>query len=1121
MKLKNYLAAGAAIMATSTAFVTLPTPVMAQQITSEIRGTVTDNSGAPISGASVTVIDTRTGSTRNVTTDGTGRFSVRNLQPGGPYTVSVSSATYQGESITDVSTSIASATSLAFGLAPAGAVEDEIVVTASRSNVAQVAIGPSATFDLETIESLPSISRDIRDIIRVDPRLTVQGGDNAVQCLGGNNRFNSFTLDGVQSNDAFGLNASGLPARANFPIPFDAIRQTAVEFAPYDVEYGQFTGCNINIVTKSGSNEFSGAAFAVFNSQSLTGSTIDGNTVSDTPFRDYNWGASIGGPIIKDKLFFFVAYEEINDGGTIINDGPEDLSFADPIAGLTSTDLNDIANILNTSYGIDATGTIASVIPEESRRISSRIDYFITDNHRFEATYSRERENEVETDDFGFAADFSFLESFENSGSRNEFYSARLFSDWTDNFSTEIRVSRRDNEDIQNPVGGGEAQDANPIPRIFVNVNGNDVQAAGPGQFRSANALVTQTDQLKAKFDYITGSHKFTGGYELNHLDVFNLFAVNATGTIEFDSIADLAAGNASFIEGTGSFSGDINDAAAEFSRNIHTLYFQDEWTPTDALSVVLGLRYDFYTSGDTPTQSQAFVDRYGFSNSVGFNNLEILMPRLGINYDAGDTLFGTTQFRAGAGVFSGGDPTVWFSNAYTNFGGGLGEGDSGGGTCTPADLQVLSGGSFSGIPSCVIDQQQAEAALGAGRLDAIDPDFDIPSIVRGSFGLTHNTSFDGAAGGFFDDWRVDVDVIYSRRRNAPNFIDLTLAETGILTPDGRPLLNAIDPTLAGCDAVFQGVGQGFAGGDTSQGGPCDAGGDDQDILLTNVEGPNGGSLSVSAIFGKRFDYVTPGFEKDGFARFNFGYSYTRARDQNPSTSSTATSNFENVAVPVPNVTVLAPSQFQNAHNVSFSATFGQDIISDLTSSISLFLSARSGSPFSYTFDGDTGEDLFGDSDDEERILLYVPTGPDDPNVTGAGLTPEFFAFLDQTGLSQYAGGVAPRNAFRDPWFVDLDFRFQQELPTFSDRIRSIFYVDIENLPNLFSDSSNVLQRFDRGSGGNDAVPVVTVNELDPVTGAFVFDDTSLSSEITGGDGFDTFLNASLWQVQFGLRFEF
>ncbi|MEL7487904.1 MAG: TonB-dependent receptor, partial [Pseudomonadota bacterium] len=766
MKLSHLFGAGVSAIALTSAVATV---AHAQQITTEIRGNVTDDAGAPVSGARVAVTDTRTGTTRTTTTNSNGIFSVRNLTSGGPYNVSVSSGSFRGETIEGVFTSISSATVLTFDLETGSAAGgDEIVVVASRRNVAELAIGPSSTFGLETIEALPSISRDIRDIIRVDPRLTVQGGDDAVQCLGGNNRFNSFTLDGVQSNDAFGLNASGLPSRANFPVPFDAIRETAVEFAPYDVEYGQFTGCNVNIITKSGSNEFHGAAFAVFNSQSLTGSTIDGNVVSDTPFRDYNWGASIGGPIIKDKLFFFVAYEEIDDGGTIISEGPEGAGFVDPVLGFTLDEANQLSSIASSVYGID-NGGIPSVVPETSRRITARGDWNITDNHRLEFTYSREREEEVEPDLQD--AEFQFLNSYEISGSSNEFYSARLFSQWTDNLSTELRVSRRDNEDIQNPVGGGEAQDAVPIPRLLVDVGalaGEPIQVTGPGIFRSANELNTQTDQIKAKFDYVTGNHAFTGGYELNDVSVFNLFAINATGEIIFDSIADFEAGLASSITQNGSFSGDINDAAAEFSRSIHSLYFQDEWTPTDELTVTLGLRYDFYTSGDTPTESQAFINRYGFSNSVGFDNLDVLLPRLGINYDAGETFFGETQFRAGAGVFSGGDPTVWFSNAFTNFGGGLGFGSSSGAGCTPADLQVLDGGTFTGIPACIAAQQQTEAGLGAGRLDAIDPNFDIPSLVRGSFGFTHNTNFNGSAGGFFDDWRVDVDVIYSRRRNAP-----------------------------------------------------------------------------------------------------------------------------------------------------------------------------------------------------------------------------------------------------------------------------------------------------------------------------------------------------------------
>ena len=676
MQFKNTLKAGVAALAvTSVLAPTVLSPVAhAQNTTSAIRGVITDAAGVPISGANVTVTDTRTGASSTVTTGGNGAYSVRNLGVGGPYSVSVVSNGFVSERIDGIFINLSGATTANIDLVTvesAGS-SDEIVVVATRANTQQTAIGPNSTFSLETIQTLPSISRDIRDVIRIDPRLTVTGGDDIVSCLGGNSRATSFTIDGVAANDAFGLNASGTPARANFPLPFDAIQETAVEFAPYDVTYGNFTTCNINIVTKSGTNEFHGSAFAAFNSRSLTGSTVNGFTaLGDVGFRDFNWGAEVRGPIVKDKLFLAVAYEEIRDGGTIVGFGPEGGDFANPVDGLSQADV-DAIDLEAAALGIQ-TGGLAAVVPETSRRISSRVDWILSDEHRLEFNYSRERELEVESDLFGVS--FQFLNSFENSGSSNDRYSARLFSEWSDNVTTEIRVSRTDNTDIQNPVGGGEAQDQFPIPRLIIQGNAagefgpggfnNGVQVAGPGFFRSANALETQTDQVRFKLDYVTGNHLLTGGYELNSVSVFNLFAPNATGTIEFNTLEDFVAGRAELIDFTSTASGDINDAAAEFTRNIHSLYLQDTWTPTDNLTLTLGLRYDFYQSGDNPLASPLFAQRYGFSNDTGFNNFSVFLPRLGINYDAGETFFGETTFRAGAGVFSGGDPTVFYSNAF------------------------------------------------------------------------------------------------------------------------------------------------------------------------------------------------------------------------------------------------------------------------------------------------------------------------------------------------------------------------------------------------------------------------------------------------------------------------
>ncbi|MEM1193300.1 MAG: TonB-dependent receptor [Pseudomonadota bacterium] len=1106
---KNVLKAGVAALALGGALspLSIAPSAHAQQITSEIRGFVTDANGAPISGASVTITDTRTGASRTTTSGSDGEFNARNLTTGGPYTVRATAPGRQAQIIEDVFLNLNAATTVSLTLNSGAESDDAIVVTATRSNAAQLAIGPSSTFNLETIEALPSISRDIRDIIRVDPRLTVTGGDNQVSCNGANNRFNSFTIDGVNSNDSFGLNASGTPARANFPIPFDAIREASVEFSPYDVEYGQFTGCNINIVTKGGSNEFHGAAFAVFNSASLTGDFLGDRNVQQPPFRDYNWGASIGGPVIKDKFFVYVAYEEIDDAGNIFGDGPEDAdpAFANPVSGLTEAEANEAADIARSIYGFEP-GEIPRTGIESSRRILARGDYFFNDNHRLEFTYSREREAEVESDFFG--GDFQFANSQEISGSRNNFYSARLFNQWTDNFTTQLWASRRDNTDIQNPVGGGEAQDPNPIPILLVDVGADDlIQVAGPGIFRSANDLQTQTDQIKMLATYNAGSHVFTGGYEYNNLSVFNLFAPRSTGVFEFASLDDFRNGIASEVRANGN-GGDINDAAASFERNIHSLYFQDEWSPTDALSVTLGLRYDYYASPDAPRPSAPFQQRYGFSNAATtFDGLGVLQPRLGINYDAGATIFGETQFRAGAGVFSGGDPTVWLSNLFSNDGIGLSDQRvSRVAACAASDLQVLDGGTFTGIPQCLRDAQLAQTTLGNGRVDALDPDFNIPSLVRGSFGFTHFFDFGGAAGGFFDDWTMNVDLIYAQRRNAPEFRELSFSQTGQVFPDGRTAVQVIDPLNEGCNATFVDSRTGFTGDLTN----CISSRRQQDILLTNTE-DGGSQLSISAAFQKRFDYEL--FDRPARVNVNVGYAFTDATDRQGTVSSQATSNFEETVRAVSTQTILAPSQFSNRHNITLATSFTQEFLPDLPTAFSFFVTAREGRPFSFVFDN---PGIFGELDREDNILAYIPVDENDPLVDFSGNSAEdqfaFFNFLSEVGLSDFAGQVGPRNAFRDPWFVDVDFRFQQDVPMPVDWLRSVFYIDIENVLNLIDSDANLLETFDRGDVG-EGVPLARIGLNQ--NGQYTF------SNLATGPDLEIASNASLWSVQFGLRFEF
>jgi len=1158
MKLAKILAASVALSAL-TAVVTAPTSAVAQQVTSSVRGTVVDPSGAPVGNATVTITDTRTGTSRTVRTGANGQFQVSNLEVGGPYEVRVAAATYQSASIADVFIDLGNRTTLRIAMESGNA--DEVVVTASRAVQTDLAIGPNAVFGLDKLTELPSIGRDIRDIIRLDPRVRIDGTNgDAVSCAGSNNRFNSFTIDGVRNGDAFGLNASGFVNRNGLPIPFDAIRETSVEFAPYDVEYGQFTGCNINVVTKSGTNEFSGSAFAVFSSQSLTGSTLEGRNVGSVPFRDYNWGATFGGPIIKDRLFFFGGYEEYKDNRTQ-GTGPLGGGFATEVPYATVAGVEAIATALDLR-GIPTLG-ITSVLPQQSRRVLGRVDWNITDNHRLALTYQRLREFATVSDDFSTANALITLGStFYRQGTESETYSARLFSQWSDNLSTELRVSRADITDLQDPVGGGEAQSGNPIPRVIVGItndaNGNMIidanergaVIAGPGFSRSANGGIFQIDQIKAKADYAAGDHTITAGYELDQLDAFNLFAQNGTGTLVFQNLAALAAGNLTVGSstntsganifansvGTGgasgayinaSFTGDINDAAASFSRSIHSLYLQDAWAVTEALTATLGLRYDFYKSGDVPRANANFAARYGFSNQQGYSGLSAFLPRLGLTYEAGDTLFGSTTFRAGAGVFTGGDPTVWFSNAFSNPGTTLsgpfqsirnGAGGVFAGTCTAADLNVGVAGNLA-IPTCLVNAAVAAAAAADGRADAIDPNFKIPTIIRANFGFTHNTDFGGFANGFFDDWTWQIDAIYSRGRNSVDFVDASLNQIGNGI-DGRPIYQFVDPLAAGCAATPLGLRNGFANVTAACLNSVSQAAQDTIVLTNALEGNR--QLTLSGIFTKDWEFDSLFLKRPATLDLTIGYAFTDAEEVHPATSSVSTSNFRGISTSDFDNFGLATSNYEIKHNATLALSYGEEFFNELETKFNFFFSARSGQPFSLTFNN-TG--AFGDTSSgggSQRSLAYIPTGPGDPNVVfGMGFDQAaFFALLDRIGANKYAGGIAPRNAFRSSWVLDLDFRFQQDLPKILG-VNSQFFVDIENLPNLISDDANIFRQipFAFNAAG------VTLGDPDGAGPQSVANPGALPYLFNAFVPANTVQqinnNESVWAVQFGLRFDF
>lgn len=1164
MKKFRLLCAAAAIMAPA---VTVVAPAAyAQEITASVAGRVTGSDGAPIGNATVTVTDTRTGASRTITTGGDGRFSAAGLVTGGPYTVTAEADGYQGQTLENLNLSVQGTTELTFTL-ESGA-EETIVVTAQRVNVQLRAIGPGTGFGQAVVENAPTFNRDIRDVIRIDPRVSLDredvatGGSGAdrISCLGGNDRGNLFTVDGIAQSDIYGLNDTGFSSRSSTPIPYDAVREVQVQFAPFDVEYGQFTGCAINVVTRSGGNQFHGEAFFEYSNNDLRGDRVADRVVGPIE-PDKRWGVAIGGPIFRDRLFFYGAYEH-QEAGSSQDEGPTGAGFANEVRGVTLQQFQQVSDILSSVYGIE-TGGIVTSRPFENDRWFGRLDWLITDDHRLELTYQRLEERTVRSDDFftGSSPQVTGLNTFFNSGTDSHYYSARLYSQWTDNFSTEIRYSRSDIQDIQDPIGGGEAQSANPIPRIIVGIDnpagaGNPPDAtilAGPGTSRSANDLQTTVDLFRAVANFDAGNHRLKAGFEWNRADIFNLFVQNATGTLVFRNVADLQAGllspgTGNFQTGTfpnqviggqtegafGNFSrtGDVNDAAADFVRNIFSFYLQDEWRVTDRLNVVLGLRADLF-SGSRPDVNPNFTTRYGFPNTTGFSDIPpIFMPRFGFTYDFDDfAVFSRTQVRGGVGIFSGGDPLVWFGNAFQNNGFGFATGTTQSPNCGLAPGQqfdVVVNGQFTGVPQCIRQDGINQAAAGLGDTQSIDPDINMPTVLRANIGFESELNFTNT--GFFSGWRLNLDYIYSRYMNPFTIVDLSQTPNparGLagFTIDGRPIYEAIDPTRAGCTArlvdinptpVWQNVNA-----------PCFGTSRDDELMLTNADSYT--SHIASIILSKSFEGGV--FTGGGSSFFSVGYAYTDARDRRNMFNSTAGSNYDLTAAFDRQNPDSSRGFYGSRHNFTLAGSFREEFFEDLATRFGFTFVARSGRPYSLTF---AGGGVFNDSaSGNNNALLYVPTGPGDPNVSpqsNAAAVQALADFASSLGCARpYAGRSIPRNTCTNDWYFDLDLSFSQELPgpgrlitggRFQDRIR--LYAMFDNFLNFLDSGWNIQRR--RNFAG--LQEVATVSGID-AQGRYIISSAApvIPDPATGLSQYDrdNFINVSgsVWRIKVGIGYEF
>ena len=978
-------------------------PAFSQELTSDITGVVTNSAGAPVSGANVSVTYTPTNTTITRTTSANGRFNAGGLKPGGPYDVSVQSGAYNSETASGITLVVGDTRRLNFALESI----DEVVVVASRSVSLDTGYGFGTALTSEDIEQNASVNRDLKDFIRLNPLVSLDDAEDnyeAISIAGAHPRTNDLRVDGVSFNDDFGLNDNGYPAQRS-PISLNAIEQLSVKVAPASVEYSGFRGGVIEVITKSGTNEFSGEFFSYDRGDSLMGDESNGDEYS-FDLEDTSEGFTFGGPILKDKAYFFVTYEEANINKPITH-GPIGSGLPNE-QGITVAEVDQIRNITKDKYGFDPLSYTSSNASAQEF-MTARIDINITDNHRLTFNHKEVESSKLNGANSSYG-DFAFSSAEYQKGENTTTDGFLLVSNWSDDLISEISYSTKEQKTSQmSPVGQN-------LPSFTIDDCGARGISCelGPDIFRSANALQTENTFFKAKLTYYDDNHKWTAGYETKEWDIYNVFIVAQNGSYSFDDIAAYENQQANgFFHNN---SRDLTEAggAAIFTYDLTSMYIQDEIEISDKLNVLLGLRYDEFDSDDAPAFNQGFKDAYGFANG-GIAGTDLLNYRLSFEYEIDEV----SSLKGLYGTFSSKLPTVWISNAYTNDGVRIAayNGANAPG-CDPTT------GVTSTMPACVNSAIQ-NAPLTDSVINFIAPSFTWPETK------TLNLTYDRQMG----DWLMTATYLHSDQEEAlykiidgsPLNGDQPLTPT-LKAPDGRPIYNQAGPR------------------GTYKGGLYNQGGGERDIL--------------SVAFSRYFN--------DGDASLSLGYTHQDINELSGMASTTANSSYGKYAASDFNNRTAGRSIYETEHR--FFATLSSThyfLGSDKPTTFNLFFERKSGLPGTYTWDTFERSQsryqtrAFGyenNLNDDSAHLLYIPSGITDPNVcwgscsgpADLAVAAEVLDLLYNTlNLQGYAGQILPTGVFEYPWQTTLDLKITQILPGFRAEDEFVISLGLENLLNL------------------------------------------------------------------------
>ena len=1014
--------------------------LMAQITTSSMAGKVTlDNAnGEEVIGATVVAVHEPSGTRYTAVTNTTGRFSINGMRTGGPYNVTISYIGFQPKTVKGVTLQLAETYNLNVFLSEDATELAEVIVSGKASKFAAEKTGAATNINSSQITNLPTVSRSITDVTRLSPY-----GGNGMSFAGSDGRNANFTVDGANFNNNFGL-SDKLPGGGN-PISIDAIEELQVVISPYDVRQTNFIGGGVNAITKSGTNTFKGSAYVYHKNENMQGDAVNRQQIQGAreKAQTTTYGFTLGGPIIKNKLFFFVNGEMIKIPSIVNRWKGSDDGKSDPdnyISRTTNKDLEAVSKYMASKYGYD-TGSWTSFPADESNyKLMARIDWNITDRHKLALRYNYTKNN-IWNSPNGTSMDggtrmasyrmsqgsMSFANSMYSMENLVHSWSLDLNSRLTDNLSNQFLATISKLDDIR---GTNSAE----FPFIDITKDGDNYMALGYELFTWNNAVHNTIWNIKDDVTYYLGAHKIMAGVTFEHQMADNQYMRNGSGYYRYNITDDMYVGGVLQPDMlfnstpevfclTYGYDGEAAPAArVQFNRP--GIYAQDEWNVNNKLKLTYGLRVDglFFNNSDLMTNAAILnLDYNGRHIDTGKwpKNSITFSPRLGFTYDVfGDK---SLKVRGGTGLFSGRLPLVFFTNMPTN--GGLvqyqAQINEKNASKKGFSMDTFAGGPMTNVADMIAKLQSLgypttvspEDGTVPSAVNGVDPSFKMPQVWKTSLAIDYQLPVDFP-------FTVSVEGIYNKTINAVSISDWSIKNVGGFArfngADNRPIFP--DDFRSGTKA----------------------------FVLENTSKGYGWSANVT-VNAQPADWIS----------LMAAYTHTVSKEVTGMPGSAAESAFTYVPTyEGPNNIKLHNSQYVTPDRIVASATLHDKCGNHYNF---IYEAWRGGYNYSYMMQNDMNGDGYN------YDAIYIPTDAEVQNNLFRFVSEDdktrFMDYVHQDSyLSKHQGEYAEAYSVYSPWVHRIDFGYKHDFKLNVGKTKHMLQLtfDMKNVLNFFDSSWGV-----------------------------------------------------------------